>query len=86
MYEITPEKLEDEKEMLSKQDSLEIIEYIEQSIELLISLKMEDEDDHKNFGLSKSQGKGLSSIKGNPELELLKSSKLTLDKEDNGYS
>jgi hypothetical protein len=43
MYDITTEQLDDEKALMRRQDSLELIECIKKSIELLISLKM-DED------------------------------------------
>jgi hypothetical protein len=43
MYDITTEKLEEEKATMHRQDSLELIECIRKSIELLISLKMDDD-------------------------------------------
>jgi hypothetical protein len=36
--------------------------------------------------VSKVQRKCLSSIKGNNEIDMLRSSKMTLDKEEGGYS
>ena len=43
MHELTPEKLDREKAELRKQDSTELIDCIKESIEALISMKM-DED------------------------------------------
>jgi hypothetical protein len=39
MYEITTEKIETEKESLRHLESMELIEYIKSSIEILVSLK-----------------------------------------------
>ena len=93
MYDITTEKLDEEKASMRRQDSLELIECIRKSIELLISLKMDEDQTNGN------QNKSMSSIKmhmlaggrereGKGELNGISlSSKLMLDKDDGrGYT
>lgn len=48
MIEIQSDKLEQEKEQLMKVDSLLLIEYIRSSVEVLVSLKHEDDDQLNN--------------------------------------
>ena len=43
MYDITPDKLEEEKTQLRQKDIIDLVESIRNSIEILISLKMDEE-------------------------------------------
>ena len=43
MIDISSTKLDEEREELQSLDNLDLIEYIKSSVEILVSLKMEDE-------------------------------------------
>lgn len=86
MYEITAEKLEEEKLQLRLKDSLDLVESIRSSIEILISLKMDEEQ-------MQNTNKSISSIKIHMEGRDGKggtggiNTKLHLDKDEcRGYS
>lgn len=86
MYDITPEKLEEEKTQLRQKDSIDLVESIRNSIEILISLKMDEEQ-------MQNTNKSMSSIKMHMEGREGKggtgsiNTKLILDKDEcRGYS
>lgn len=86
MYDITSEKLEEEKVQLRLKDSLDLVESIRNSIEILISLKMDEEQ-------MQNTNKSISSIKLHLEGREGKgglggiNTKLNLDKDEcRGYS
>jgi len=48
MVEISSNKLEVERDELQHLDSLDLIEYIKSSVEVLVSLKMEEDQEEKS--------------------------------------
>ena len=78
MYDITSEKLEEEKAELKRKDSLDLVESIRKAIEILISLKMEDEQ-----MLNGAENKSISSIQMNLGREI-NHKLLMIDKEEDG--